>query len=78
MVWRDSFPRGSYTFTENFRRYDFCPVYFVLPRLTAPGSPRMSLARETFQNMFQDSRKQEETGKALITNACPELNLEKL
>ena len=41
MVWRDSFPRGSFTFTKNFRHYDFCPVYFVLPRLTAPGSPRM-------------------------------------
>ena len=41
MVWRVSFPRGSYTFIENFRRYDFCSVYFVLPGLTAPGSPRM-------------------------------------
>ena len=36
MVWRDSFPRGSYTFIENFRRYDFCPVYFVLPRHNCP------------------------------------------
>lgn len=26
---------------KRFRPYDFCPVYFVLPRLTAPGSPRM-------------------------------------
>ena len=34
MVWRDSFPRGSYSFIENFRSYHFCPVYFVLPRLT--------------------------------------------
>ena len=42
MVWRESFPRGSFTFTKNFRHYDFCLVYFVLPRLTAPGSPRMS------------------------------------
>ena len=41
MVWRDSFPMGSFTFIEHFRRYDFCPVYFVLLRLTAPGSPRM-------------------------------------
>ena len=41
MVWRDSFPRDSFSFIENFRSYDFCPVYFVLPRLTAPGSPRM-------------------------------------
>ena len=44
MVWRDSFPRGSFTFIENFRSYDFCPVYFVSPRLTAPGSPRMDAA----------------------------------
>ena len=26
---------------KRFRPYNFCPVYFVLPRLTAPGSPRM-------------------------------------
>ena len=26
MVCRDSFPRGSYTFIENFCRYDFCPA----------------------------------------------------
>ena len=35
-------PSVAFTFIENFRSYDFCPVYFVLPRLTAPGSPRMS------------------------------------
>ena len=37
MVWRESFPKGSC----HFRRYDFCPVYLVSPRLTGPGSPRM-------------------------------------
>ena len=26
-------------------RYNFCPVYFVSPRLTAPGSPRMTATR---------------------------------
>ena len=52
-VWKWSgetrFPGPLATSLENFRCYDFCPVYFVSPRLTAPGSPRMEL---TMENMF--------------------------
>ena len=47
-VWKCSretrFPGALATFLENFRCYDFCPVNFVSPRLTAPASPRMGNA----------------------------------
>ena len=35
--------QGLLYFDRKLSRYDFCTVYFVLPRLTAPGSPRMTL-----------------------------------
>lgn len=31
MVWKDSFPGALPTFLEKVRRYNFCPIYFVLP-----------------------------------------------
>ncbi len=31
---------------ENFRRYDFCPVFLRFAPLTAPGSPRMFYFRD--------------------------------
>ena len=33
--------QGLFYFYRKLLRYDFCPVYFISPRLTAPGSPRM-------------------------------------
>ena len=44
-VWKwsgeTSFLVAIATILQNFGRYDFCPVYIALPRLTAPGSARM-------------------------------------
>ena len=36
--WRD---KRSFKGRNFCRTANFCPIYFVLPQLTAPGSPRM-------------------------------------
>ena len=44
---RLAFPGALTTFIKNFCCYNFCPVYFVSPQLTAPGSMRMVPLRST-------------------------------